>query len=608
MINNLKYRNIYICNSISDWEILESHLDLEVDLVLTKNFAVKNKVIQSSGNCSYYQQLLSPDQAQDNNFIVQKFLENWNKDQTGNDLFTYNLVSYGLAFRIYIWTEIFDFVRLYSNLEKLLLHDFNRLIVFTSCDDAIQILKLLKIKFEEIQSQPENINEHFYFDNKKYMQTALSDKGKLKKSFNFMIDRYSNLKNYFESLKPGHTKKIHVVCQVYHPTIPIIENLKTHSEIYLLTTSKVGRRSFSKYLNSNYIPIIGRQDNFVKLGSEIFKNYVHHRSAELRIESGSEISGHIYNLIDSRIESYLPKALQSIESIERYLRRHTVDLEIQIANLGFFETLLSCVLKKHCVTSFIVQNGLQTHRYGDEGKHATYINSYGPSIASNYFGAKNNVYSLGDPRMDKYVLNPRKLEICRSTPVIGIGSSAFNAIDLNSYPAIEFEFLFDVLSLIVSEKVIPNYRTVKIKVRPNCIISDYTNFLAKYFPSLRFTLAKNQSMYDFLADVDIYISIYSQTLFEASVLGIPTIYFKKDVEQHFPPFDGKSELVTANSIIELREKFLDFATESKRFDAFLSREIMEQYVGNLRGNALEENLIFIRELLNNSSTYQKKLI
>ena len=591
--------NIYICNSISDWDRLKNLLNIEEDLVLTENFAIKYKVAQMSGKCKYYQQLLDSDQAQENNHNLQRFLENWNKDQKGDDLFNYNSVSYGLAFRIYIWTEIFDFTRLYSNLEKLLLLEFNRIVVFSSCENAIKILKLLNITFEKIESQPEISSEHFFFDNYKYMQMALSGNGYLRKSLNFITDRYSNLKNHLESLKPGHGSKIHVVCQVYHPTMPIIENLKRNKGIYLLTTSKVGKGLLSRHLNSNSIPIIKKQSKFLKLGEEIFNNYTLHRSAELRIESGSDISRYVYELIDSRIEPYLTKAIQIIESFERYLHKHSIDLEIQIANLGFFETLLSCVLKKHGVTSFIIQNGLQTHRYGDEGKHATHINAYGPSIASNYFEAKDNVYSLGDPRMDRYVRNPRKIAINRSTPVVGIGSSAFNAIDLNSYSAIEFEFLFDTLNLIVKEKVIPNYRSVKIKVRPNCVITDYRNFIDRYFPSLQLTLVQDQPMYDFLTNVDLYISFYSQTLFEASVLGIPSIYYKKDVEQHFPPFDGNSELVTANSITELRNAILDFSTNSKRFDAFISKEIMEQYVGNLRGSALEENLTFINELLTN---------
>ena len=88
------------------------------------------------------------------------------------------------------------------------------------------------------------------------------------------------------------------------------------------------------------------------------------------------------------------------------------------------------------------------------------------------------------------------------------------------------------------------------------------------------------------------------------------------MEQHFPPFDGNSELVTANSTTELRNAILDFIANSRRFDAFISREIMEQYLGNLRGSALEENLAFIKELLtkhrylkrdwsNKSSAYTK---
>lgn len=51
-----------------------------------------------------------------------------------------------------------------------------------------------------------------------------------------------------------------------------------------------------------------------------------------------------------------------------------------------------------------------------------------------------------------------------------------------------------------------------------------------------------------IRQADFYISFYSQTLFEASCLGIPALYYKKDNEIKYPPFDGASELITAASL------------------------------------------------------------
>jgi CDP-glycerol glycerophosphotransferase (TagB/SpsB family) len=100
-----------------------------------------------------------------------------------------------------------------------------------------------------------------------------------------------------------------------------------------------------------------------------------------------------------------------------------------------------------------------------------------------------------------------------------------------------------------------------------------------------------------LNKTDLYVSIYSQTLFEASCLGIPVIYYKKDKEILDPPFDQQSELVTVDTVAAFKQAFLDFQSNHDRFNAFLDKSIMEKYVGPLDGNNLERNLSFIHSLL-----------
>ena len=100
-------------------------------------------------------------------------------------------------------------------------------------------------------------------------------------------------------------------------------------------------------------------------------------------------------------------------------------------------------------------------------------------------------------------------------------------------------------------------------------------------------------MREVLEESDFYISIYSQTLFEASCLGIPCVYYKKDNEYLDPPFDGKSELVTALSSEELVECLHDFISGHPRYDAFLQRQVMEKYIGPLDGKNAERNVAMI---------------
>jgi len=104
-----------------------------------------------------------------------------------------------------------------------------------------------------------------------------------------------------------------------------------------------------------------------------------------------------------------------------------------------------------------------------------------------------------------------------------------------------------------------------------------------------------------LEETDFFVTIYSQTLFEASCMGIPVVYHKCDREIMDPPFDGKSELVMTFDVPELEEALTDFLSGSTRFDAFMNKKIMEKYIGPLDGKNLERNMDFVLNLLSQES-------
>ena len=209
-----------------------------------------------------------------------------------------------------------------------------------------------------------------------------------------------------------------------------------------------------------------------------------------------------------------------------------------------------------------------------------------------------NIVCLGDPRMDDYVKgNPTKKSINNIKPTVVIGAGGFNVIDLNSYVAYEFDFLNDIITAckILLER--GREMDLIIKVRQNGYIKQYEKFMCEYFRSIPVKLYDDTPMIKILSKADFYISIYSQTLFETSCFGIPVLYYKKDTEVIDPPFDGKSELVTAFSVADIVEKMEKFYNGDTIFDKFKDKEVMEKYIGPLDGNALERNMEFIYSLI-----------
>jgi hypothetical protein len=207
-----------------------------------------------------------------------------------------------------------------------------------------------------------------------------------------------------------------------------------------------------------------------------------------------------------------------------------------------------------------------------------------------------NIVCLGDPRMDDYAKTAAR-GIDRVSPTITIGASGFSNIDLNSYLAVEFEFLYQVLTAIVNVTQRGSHLRVILKVRANGYSHLYRQFIDEYFPGRVDRIEDKVPMRVVLDETDFFISIYSQTLFEASCLGIPCVYHKNDREIIDPPFDGISELVTTFDVPDLERAIRDFLAGNSRFDIFLDRQVMEKYIGPLDGGNLKRNLDFVGELL-----------
>jgi hypothetical protein len=238
--------------------------------------------------------------------------------------------------------------------------------------------------------------------------------------------------------------------------------------------------------------------------------------------------------------------------------------------------------------------------YLDEAHYATYINAYSNSIKENYFRDIGNVYPLGDSRMDMYSLL-KSNNIDKEIPIVTIGASGFNSTDLNSYVAVEFDFMYDILKAFSVLKEKGEKFKLIIKVRPNGYEEQYQRFVNEYFKNLEIKLISITPMIEVLKKTDFYISIYSQTLFEASSIGIPVVYYKKDTEITNKPFDNNSELVTILNTDDMIEAFYDFKANHQRYEPFLNPKIMEQYIGFLDGNNLTRNIDFIYKILEKES-------
>jgi hypothetical protein len=304
----------------------------------------------------------------------------------------------------------------------------------------------------------------------------------------------------------------------------------------------------------------------------------------------------LYQRIDDTVLKKIQDSIDLIESQEMYFSKRVLKLMIPVTNLGMSNRLLMQYCFLQGIPVYLIINGLLTLSFWNDARDSTWINCYSDSIKNDYFNNINNALPLGDPRMDSYCQFKQR-DLNYEKPHIVVGTSAFNPLDLNSYLSVEFEFVFDILRTLCKLKQNGREFTVSLKVRSNSYVQLYYQFVDEFFSDMKIKIYEQETFHSIITMADLYITFYSQTVFEASCLGIPVIYYKNDTQESNRPFDGKSELVTANTMNELFNYVNDFYENRNTFNKFKLRKVMEKYVGPLDGKNTSRNIEFIEALL-----------
>jgi hypothetical protein len=590
--------NIYIIDNMDFWESLRlEKYSLSTDLVLTYDLELY-KYIESIGGCvEYIDHLVDTDTMESNNYRIYDYFAKWHLDENGKDLISHKDVDFGFSFRLDFWNDYTTFARLFLSVLYISHLNYDKLF---SCknDKVIKILKTINIDFQLLDTHG-TIRNGLYFPIDKWMDEAIRPSGfrrVLFKAREIVVRYFGHIKLAQDKLFPSN-KKI-VFYQAYNPTYSLIDTALSKGKYRVLLENFSKHGLFVNKFKQRTIPVTSSLDGLQDVSEKIMlkvKKGAQHKLKVLFNNKEFDITDSINEIIFERVSQAMVNKLRLLESATSYLNVNHIDLLVLIANIGGLSTIFDLACKSKGIPSYMIINGLLLNNYMDDAKFATYINSYSTSIRDNYFRGMDNVMALGDPRMDNYPAHQVK-EVNRDTPTIVIGASGFNSVDLNSYVAVEFDFMYDVLNALISFNK-ENEINVIIKVRPNGYAEQYTKMVNQYFSRLGVSIVANKPMKDVLSQADLYLSIYSQTLFEASCLGVPVIYYKKDSEVTNAPFDGKSELVTASNPQDLIQALNDFKIEHVRFDKFLDRKVMEKYVGPMDGKNRERNLDFIDALL-----------
>jgi len=579
------YRRVWILESRDWFEVIRDDYDVQQDLVLTFDFGLKHEIESIGGQAGYVDHLVSPEVMQENNFRVYAFFRGWHWDEAGRDLFEYQGVPFGMSFRIDYWNDLVFYARTCLCLQAIGAVRYDTLHVGTSLRIVEGVLGELALAFAPVEPPARLSAPAYFFPIHAWMAAAIRHRGVKALVFQAATVCVALAWCLWDRLTPAARRRPAVFVQHYFPTQGLIERLLTDGRVRVVGTSFARRFPLLRYV-PQWRPVRWYQSEAARQ----MEHFRRHRSARLVLTTGLDITAGASRLVMDRAEARLAPSLRTLDSIVRYLRRHPLSLAVLIGNIGETVALIDCVCRARGIPTYLIINGLLGPDYLDESKYATVINAYSPSIQQHYFRGMTNTVALGDPRMDRYPPTPRRVWPSDRPVVVTIGASGHNNIDLNSYVAVEFDFIHQTLQALARCRDEGMALTVVVKVRANGYRAQYEQFAAEYFPGLVDQFVDQTPMRDVLARSDFFISIYSQTLFEAACLGIPCVYYRADNEVQAPPFDGRSELVVADSVEDLVSAIRDASVGGRRFDGFLTRAVMERYIGPLDGGNTDRNL------------------
>ena len=591
------YKKVFYIPTRNHLNTVREQIDFSADLILTFDFSVKKATLSMGGDCEYIDKIVSAQEMNPNNFTLQEFIENWNFDQNQLDLFSYGEVEFGQSFQIDFISELYSAIRLAIGFSRLARVSYEQIILVNPEEIITNVLNDLKIEFTSQILEVTNLQESFFFDVNSYMRQSLYKKSIKQKIFLYVKNLLGILYQIRSSKENSFKKTIYI--QLYHPTFGILEKFRKSNVVNPLLAPGVNFGSIKEIFKQESIPMYRNKKSHSKYAKSTIENYRKLRTRELVFDDGSNLTNSAYRVIDKYVENKASEAIKIIDSIRKYLEVQSIDLLILVTNYGFFDSILFSVAKNHNIPSYMMINGMLISKYGNDSKRATLINAYGATMARDYFKDCKNVVSLGDPRMDKYASqfqgNTRILET--DTFVIGIGTAGLNNTDLVSYSAFEFEFMYECLSAIQLVRDSGKAIEIRLRVRANGVVNMYRRFVREYFPDLKIIFCQNESLVDYFSKLNLYVTFYSQTILEASAMGVPAIYFKVDEEDLHPPFDSKSEVVTAKSRADLFKLMKDFNSDSQVYRNFMDPATLEKYIGFIDGGNLQRNIKAIEGML-----------
>jgi len=298
-------------------------------------------------------------------------------------------------------------------------------------------------------------------------------------------------------------------------------------------------------------------------------------------------------LIDGADRAFT-QIITNIDRLDRIFSKENIAGYFGFCDSPWEERLLVRMCQKNNLPNAIMINGVLSNSFYIEAKTADKVFVYGETQKNGYLkDYPEKAVVTGNPLYEKAFALRDKQSVIHPPKKVLIGTSDPIPGDINSQYSSTESFLKNVMDAL--EALMYQYDfDVSIKLHPGESLAFYERLINQQKFRIN-EIISSGNMQEILMGVDLMIINHSVAVFEASLMGIPVLYYHPAKQVLFEPFNGKSGLSSALSSEELAGALKRMFEDREYALKFTKKEALEPFTGPFDGKAGDR----IRIALNN---------
>ncbi|MDP1808989.1 MAG: hypothetical protein Q8L35_05565 [Actinomycetota bacterium] len=283
------------------------------------------------------------------------------------------------------------------------------------------------------------------------------------------------------------------------------------------------------------------------------------------------------------IRQYLGYYASQIRPAAGFLAKNNIKLLFLPFDSPPWARLLILIARRHAIRTLMVINGYLCDDNTAEGRRADSVLVYSQSIKAWQFKDSDRAMVVGNPKFEAYLGLPKKQYRKDANQTVIVSSAQYTPFDFNSPVSFGESNIADILKIL---QTYPGFK-IKIKLHPADDPAYYRFLVHDFLGYKNVEIIGDKPFIEAIQEADLYISNWSTSNLEAAIINIPVIYYKSDVLDFHPPFDGNSEMATAHNLDELKQLIDLFLAGDKKLWRFNEVDVLEKYTGLLDGRSSE---------------------